>query len=337
MRWALPLLLLSAPVAAEDRLAVLEFFGRPAGTYCQAAAPAMLTLQTEMEGRALLLEYDYDQFRTGRMDRWWAAYSGGGSVALPVVMVGSGYRISSAPTNYLETYRAMLQAELARPPAAAVQAWARSIGDALRVYVRAENLSATPLSPANSAALWVLVWEDGRIGLTETWVRATASKPLTVTLDPGGTATAVVDVPAFSANDRTRIRSLALLEHRLAGGKYDMLQAAVSTTAGLVASPGQVTLGAAQPAVEVSLTGPHVLEWTATSDVPWLELTQASGSLPAHATVRLVGGQPPVGAPTGHVRFDATGDGMAFTAELTVATEGRAFRVRRRLYQDPNR
>jgi len=336
MRWAFTLLLLPAFATAEDRLAVLEFFGRPSGAYCQAAAPAMLTLQGEMEGRALLLEYDYDQFRSGRVDRWWAAHSGGGSVALPIVMVGSGYQISSAPTSYLATYRAMLGAELARPPAAALQAWARPLGNALRVYVRAENRSAAPLSPADSAAFWVLVWEDGRIGLTDTWVRATTSKPLAATLDPGGTTTTIVDVPAFTAVDRTRIRSLVLLEHRPDAGTYDMLQAAVSSTAALVVTPGQVSLGATQPAVEVSLAGPHVLTWTATCDVPWLQITPTSGSLPARATVSLVGGQPPVGAPTGHVRFDATGDGMSFTAESTVATEGRVFRVRRRLYQTPD-
>lgn len=336
MRWAFALLLLPAFAAAEDRLAVLEFFGRPSGAYCQAAAPAMLTLQGEMEGRALLLEYDYDQFRTGRVDRWWAAHSGGGSVALPVVMVGSGTQISSAPTSYLATYRAMLQAELARPPAAALQAWARPLGNALRVYVRAENRSAVPLSPADSAAFWVLVWEDGRIGLTDTWVRATTSKPLAATLDPGGTVTTVVDVPAFTAADRTRIRSLVLLEHRPAAAKFDMLQAAVSSTAGLAVTPAELTLGAARPAVDVDLAGPHVLGWTATADVPWLEVTPASGSLPGRATVGLVGGQLPAGAPTGHVRFEATGDGMAFTVEVTVTTEGRVFRVRRRLYQAPD-
>jgi hypothetical protein len=159
---------------------------------------------------------------------------------------------------------------------------------------------------------------------------------LAVTLEPGGTTTTIVDVPAFTATDRTRIRSLVLLEHRPVAPKYDMLQAAVSNAAALVATPGQVTLSATQPAVEVSLAGPHVLNWTATCDVSWLQVTPTSGSLPARATVSLVGGQPPDGAPTGHVRFDATGDGMAFTVEVNVGTEGRVFRVRRRLYQAPD-
>lgn len=93
LRGALLLALLAGVAGAEERLGVFEFFVRGGGAYCQAAAPGVRKLQTEMEGRAVLLEYAYDTFNQGRVDRWWAAYKGSPSVYLPLVMVGSGLQV----------------------------------------------------------------------------------------------------------------------------------------------------------------------------------------------------------------------------------------------------
>lgn len=322
--WCGALLLVTAAAAAEDRLAVLEFFGRPHGQYCQDAAPAMIALQGEMEGRALLLEYDYDVFRTGRVDRWWDAFPGGGTVYLPLVMVGSGYRWSMGPVDYYSVYRSMLEAELMRLPAAEVVAYSRRMGQVMRVYVRVENRSGSTLRPEDDASVWVLLWEDARRGLTDAWVQATAVHPLTSPLEPGAEVTFTVDVTPASAVDWGLVRSLALVDHRSEGEKYDMLQAAVSVPAALEVTPGEVTLSASNPTAEVLLEGPHVLTWGTTVTVPWLEVRPSAGHLPASVTVNLVADAVPPGQQTTLLTFDASGDGMSWAASVTVSAEGPA-------------
>jgi hypothetical protein len=327
----LGVLVTSAP--AEDRLAVLEFFGRPGGAYCQAAAPAMIALQAEMAGRALLLEYDYDQFPSGRVGRWWAAYPGGpGSVYLPVVMVGSGFEIASGPVDYLERYRDMLEAELARPAEAAAAAYWRRVGSALRVYVRVENRGDVAVLPEQDPSIWVLVWLEGRVGLSDTWVLAAVQHPLSAPLEPGAATTATVDTAPLGGVDWDLVRSLALLEQRPDGlTRYDMLQASLSLPAALQASPGEVALGPAQPTAAFELAGPHVLDWTATSDRPWLEVNPAVGGLPATVVVALRRGAAPPGPDVARVTFTASGDGLSSTATVTVTVNQLPGRATRRI------
>lgn len=331
MRCALALLLVVATAAAaEERFCVFEFFVRGSGTYCQAAAPAVRALQSEMAGRAVLLEYDYDAFTHGRADRWWAAYTGSPSVFLPLVMVGSGYMVDQGPVSYAARYRAMLDAELARAPAAQVRAWSQRVGTGLTIYVRATNLAGVPLTTDHASAFWAIVWEDARVGLTDTWVRATASKALNATLAPGDTTTATISVPTVAAADWERIRALVLLEHRPTGtGEYDMLQAAVAAPAALEVAPTQLALGPTSPSAQLALEGPHVLSWTATPEVAWLQVAPASGSLPATATISLVG--TPAASQTGVVRIDASGSGIQTTVNVAVTTQGTQRRVRQRL------
>lgn len=331
MRLALALALLSGGASAEERLGVFEFFVRGGGAYCQAAAPAVRALQTEMAGRAVLLEYAYDSFPQGRVERWWAAYSGSPYVYLPLVMVGSGLDVDQGPVDYYARYKAMLDAELARPPQASMRAWSRRQGGGVQVFVRATNLASVPLTTDHAAGFWVVVWEDNPIGLTATWVRATTASPLTATLAPGATAFATVDVPSVGSVDWDRLRSLVLLEHRPGGalGRYDTLQAAIASAAGLDASPSSLALSASSPDAEVTLDGPHLLSWTATPDVPWLHTQPSSGTLPSSCTISLEG-TPPAGQ-TGAVHFVATGGGMSFDTSVTVTAQGRTGRIRRHL------
>jgi len=322
--WCGALLLVAAAATGEDRLAVLEFFGRPAGQFCQEAAPAVIQLQGEMEGRALLLEYDYDDFRSGRVDRWWDAYPGGGTVYLPLVMVGSGFRISMGPVDHYFTYRSMLEAELMRPPAAEVEAYSRRMGQVVRVYVRVENTGGATIRPEDDASVWVVLWEDARRGLTDTWVQATAVGSLTAPLEPGAEVTMTLDVTPISAVDWGLVRSLALVEHRPEGGTYDMLQAAVTVPATLGVTPDELTLTASNPSAEVRLEGPHVLTWSVAVGVPWLEVRPTAGSLPATVTVNLLADAVPPGPQEGLLTFDARGDGMSWAASVTVSAEGPA-------------
>jgi hypothetical protein len=331
---AFPLLLCAVAVSAQERMAVLEFFGRPNGQFCREAGPAMLTLQAETSGRAILLEYDYDRFATGRVSRFWAARPS--AVYLPLVMAGSGYRTSTGQVDYERDYRAMIEAELARSPEAAVGAYWRRFGDAVRAYVRVTNLSASPLTTAEEGAIWVVAWENARIGVSDTWVRGTAFRALTESVAPGATLAATVDTASLAGADWERISSVALVERRPGGaGAYDMLQAAVAEPAALAASPVALTLTAAEPAAEVALAGPYVLTWTAAADVPWLAVSPTAGALPGTATVSLVAAVLPAGGGTGQVRFEAAGDGMSFSATVSVAVPVRVRPPRRRLYAEP--
>jgi hypothetical protein len=327
----LVLSLCASAATGQQRLAVLEFFGRPNGQFCSEAGPAMLSLQGEMAGRAVLLEYDYDRFASGRVDRFWAARPS--AMYLPLVMVGSGYRTSSGQVDYAREYRGMLEAELARPPEAAVNAYWRRSGAAARVYVQVTNLRASALTPEEAAAIWVIAWENGRIGVSDTWVRGTARTPLADSLEPGAILTVTIDTPSLVGVDWERISALACLERRPGGaGVYDMLEAAVAASAGLAVSPNTLALSAASPSAEVALSGPHVLTWTAAADVPWLAVSPTAGAVPATAAVSLVPEGLAGGGGTGHVHFEAAGDGMSLSTTVSVAFPARVRPPRRRLY-----
>lgn len=330
LRVALVLCMLGGVAEGEERLGVFEFFVRTGGEYCQAAAPAVRTLQTEFAGRAVLLEYPYDSFSSGRVDRWWAGYTGAPLVYLPLVMVGSGFQVDHGPVVYYNRYKAMLDSELARSPAAAMRVWSRRVGDGLQVYVRATNLSEVPLTLQNAASFWVIVWEDKQIGLTRTWVRATATRPLAASLQPGETTTATIDVPSLGGVDWQRLRALALLEHRPGGtGRYDMLQAAIAEPAEIEVAPTQVALSPTQPSATVALDGPSVLTWSASPQVSWLQVSPASGGFPGTFVVSLVG--TPAPGQTGTVRITAAGGGMSTSTTLAVSTQHRTLRIRRHL------
>jgi len=326
----IPLLFGVAFGTADDRFAVLEFFGRPAGAYCSAAGPAMITLQSEMSGRAVLLEYDYDAFMGGRQDRFWA--SGASASFLPLVMVGSGYRTSSGSVNYEQVYRSMINDELARPARAAVSAYWRRAANAMRAYVVVRNLGATNLRINQEAAIWLIAYENASIGVGTTWVRSTAQRYLPFDLAPGETATAVVNTPPMSGVDWNRMAGLVLAEDRPGGaGAYDMLQATEALPAGLTAAPDHLTLGLHGPGAEVVLTGPYVLSWSATSDVPWIVVTPSSGAIPTTATLTLRPELRPPSETEGDVTFSATGDGMAFSATVSVTVGSQCRQAGRRV------
>jgi hypothetical protein len=331
LKWLLFLLLLGATFGvAEDRFAVLEFFGRPNGAYCSAAGPAMTTLQREMQGRAVLLEYDYDDFLYGRQDRFWA--TGASAMYLPLVMVGSGYRTSSGPVSYESVYRSMINAELARPPRAEVSAFWRRSGNTMRAYVEVLNLGETDLEIDQEAAIWLIAFENASIGVSTTWVRSSAQQSLPFDLAPGESATAVIDTPPMSGVDWSKMTGLVMIEDQTGScGCYDMAQAAEALPAGLTAVPDNLILSSSASSAEVVLTGPYVLSWTASSDVSWIEVTPSSGDLPANPTVTVRPELAPASGSGGVVTFSATGDGMNFSTTVSVDMGARLRRGGRRV------
>lgn len=322
------ILLLCLPIAAhaEERVGVFEFFVRGSGEYCIAAAPSVIALQNAMQGRAVILEYPYDTFNSGRVDRFWSAYSGP-SPYLPLVVVGSGFQICQGPVTYSTLYRQMLEAELVRPPRASIKAWSRRSGSSLRIFATAKNLGSETLTLDRHPTFWLIVWEDGRIGLTNTWVRATASRALTSQILSGGTTNVTLEVPSISPLDWQHVRALVLLDDRPPGGsRWDMLQATIAEPACLSVTPTAITLDSVEPEAVVTLDGPYVLGFTATTDASWLSVSPESGTIPGSVTIRLVGysttDTPAV------VRISASGSGMSFTEDVVVTATGEPPAVR---------
>ncbi len=325
MTFIAALLLCNPTVAlALDRFAVLETFGRPAGAFCAAAGPALISLQHELDGEAVLLEYNFDVFRYGgRADRFWA--TGTTANYLPLVMVGSGYRTSSGQVDYQTEYSGMIDDELARSPRAEVTAYWRRSADTVRTYVEVRNSRSSPLRVSEEAAVWVIVYEKAPIGVSNTWVRSTMRRPLSTDLAPGETLTTTIGVPGSSIADWDRVACVVLIEDRPGGqGRYDMLQAAEGAPAALSVEPAELVVTPTSPSAEFLLEGPHVLEWTATVDVPWLEIEPASGTLPNRPVVRL---KPELRRPwenSATISIYADGDSMSFQTSVDVSFGARA-------------
>ncbi len=148
------LLLGATGVAAGDRVAVFEFFGRPGCGNCEAASETVTELQRELEGQAVLLTYHYDFFgAVGRVERFWASEPT--AEFLPLAMVGSGYRTSSGMVDFDTEYREMIDDEFARPPRAEVSAFWRRVGSSMRVYLEIQNSGEAYLEvDLDAAAGW---------------------------------------------------------------------------------------------------------------------------------------------------------------------------------------
>jgi hypothetical protein len=307
--------------AADDRLAVLEFFGRQGCSICRSAGPALTTLQHEMEGRTVLLEYDYDAFLFGRQDRFWA--SGASATYLPLVMVGSGYRTTSGPVDFEPVFRSMINDELARPVRAAVSAFWRRNGNTVRAYVNVQNLGHTMLEIDHEAGIWLIAYENSTIGHSTTWVRSTAFRYLPFDLPPEESVSDVIDSTSMGGVDWDRMTALVVIEDRPGGaGAYDMLQATQAFPADLAVSPDALEMDRRGPGAEVTLTGPHVLSWSATADVPWIEVSPTTGELPATVTLNLRPELQPQFDNDGLVTFSASGDDMEFEISVDVSVSG---------------
>jgi hypothetical protein len=290
----------------------------------------------------VFLENDVDRPLGQRIDRWWAGYGAGGVVYLPLSMVGSGHAVSSGSADFHTVFAGMVDAELERAPEAEVEAYARRVGNAVRVYVRVVNRSEDALASAvNAATVHALVWEDRKVGVTSRALRAAPAAAVAGPVFPGGACTATLDTAALAGVDWTKLHTAALVDYRPGGaaGAWDMLQAALAPAPDLIATPASLaaTLHAGSPEERVgtiALRGPYVLSWTASTDALWLAVTPGAGSVPAEVEVRVLRDRLPAGVQQGHVTFTATSaDGMSFTRTVTVNAElaGPQLRMRRRV------
>jgi endoglucanase len=321
--WLLLLSLVATPLSAEQKLGVMEVFVRGGGEYCIAAAPSLIALQDAMKERAVILEYPYDSFREGRVERFFSAYTGP-SPYLPLVMVGSGYAVAQGPVDYATRYRQMLDWELLRPPRAGIQAWVTRSGPrGVEVFATiTNNGTVTFWNTHRSAGL--IVWENTPVGLTRTFVRATAAQAFTALLAPGESANVGFAIANLFPAEWNNVRALVLLDEfgDSCGctNRWDMMQAAIAKPAALVATPPSITLDPAAPEATIALGGPHVLGWSASTDASWLSVTPPAGAVPGTATIRLAG--TPAAGTEATVRFTASGGGMAFSADVGVRATG---------------
>jgi hypothetical protein len=183
------------------------------------------------------LEYPVDSAPSNRSSRWWAAYTEGGSVYLPLVMLDSGIQISNGPVDFYNVYKPMVDAALARPAQAAITSYILRCGNKLRFFMRLTNHSGVSLlNSTNNAAVHAIVWEDTHVADTNRYVRASVSANITSVLADGTSATFVLETPELTGVDWDKLHAAALADYRPAGliGPYDMLQAAAAPRAGIL-------------------------------------------------------------------------------------------------------
>ncbi|HQT93300.1 MAG TPA: hypothetical protein PLB88_06620 [Thermoanaerobaculaceae bacterium] len=275
-------------------------------------------------GRAVFLEQNVDAPIGNRISRFWAAF-GDTTAYLPLVVVDSGHKLLTGDRPKIVMQRAV-DGELVRPPAAAITAYARQVGSAVRVYATLRNTSGTALSAAaNGAALHALVYEDKRVGVTGRIIRAAPWLDITNPLASGASLAATIDTPELSGVDWHALHTVVVADYVPAPGPaFDMLQAAVAQPADLTVAPAAVAVGvdsghAADRSVPVTLAGPYPLSWTATPDVPWLTVAPEAGPMTVAPALNVSAAKLAAGSQEGHVTFSASStDGMAFTEFVTV-------------------
>ena len=275
----------------------------------------------------VFLEQHVDFPMGNRIARWWAAYNSTAPAYLPLVMVDSGHRISSGSQNdFKATYRALVDAELARPPQGEIEAYTRKVGSRMRIYARLRNTAGLALSASgNDAALHALVWEDRHVGVTDRIVRAAPWVGISPEVAPNGSFTATLETSDLSTVNWTALHTVVVADYLPAGSAYDMLQGAMAEPAALTAEPQTLTVAldansGQDRAVPVHLRGPYVLSWTAVADVPWITVTPDSGPVSVQPTLIVAAGRLAPGLQQGVVTFSGSSeDGMSFAQTVAVS------------------
>ena len=182
----------------------------------------------------MLLEQNVNSTLGMRYNRWWAAYGGGGSVYLPLVMADSGHQYGNGVVDYYTVYKGYLDAELTRPAGATLTARASRVGSRFRVSVDFVNRSGVSLSAGNSATIHVIVYEDIKVGVTSRTVRDAVYTSVTTAITDGASRSFTLETNDVSPVNWANVHVLALADYRPGGtaGAYDMLQADLAEIVG---------------------------------------------------------------------------------------------------------
>lgn len=311
----------------QPRLSVFEGFFNPGCTVCGRAAAAVEQLVTQYPADSILfLEDDLYNPKGDRKSRYLAVGTGW---YFPFIMVNSGHQhTEGAPsgdsTDFVALYKGMVDAEKVRPALVEVAAWHRRVGDTVKIYAEVVNTTSVTLSPSVFPT-WVhgIVWEEAKVAETNRYVRAAMVTPVPG-LAPGARGGFTLESPVLTPASWDKVHALAIVDYKpggFTGTTYDMLQAAHAQPAAFTPSATQLgfTFPTSTPTAQVRFSGPYVLQWTATSDRPWLTVSPASGPLATSTVVTVDELGLQFGENTGTLTFAATSpDGMSFSATVQV-------------------
>jgi len=237
---------------------------------------------------------------------------------LPLVMVDSGNQISNGYVNFHNVYKGMVDAALARPAQAEIQAYWWRTGNKVGFYAQVKNLSTVTLSSSvNSATVHAIVYEDARVKITNRFVRAAISTDIS-NLAPNATATFTLETPDLGDVNWDHLHFIVLADYRPSSsvGAFDMLQAAVAQpiTAPFTVQPDSFIfmVGSSDsiiPQAGVNFQGPGFINWTAIPSAPWLTITPPDGPITTQSTISVIKNNLAIGWQQGNITF-TTADGF---------------------------
>jgi len=219
----------------QERLVVFEGFLRPTCGICQRASIAIDQLASAFSTEPVVfIEYDVDGSSNGREDRWWNAYrygGGEGSVFLPLAMIDSGNQISNGEVDFKNVYSDMVNVSLLRPPKVDISASWRLSTDEIETTIDITNFSAINLSYDNQATIFMIVYENNRVGLTDRYVRSVVREEIT-NLAPGANANFILTTNELVVDDWNNIDVIVLADYISDSipyyNKFDTLQAVIA-------------------------------------------------------------------------------------------------------------
>lgn len=241
------------------------------------------------------------------------------------MMVSSGNQISNGSVSFYTTYKAMVDAELTRPPQAEIVSQYRRVGNTLEFEIQVTNQSGTSLSSSNSATVHAVVYEENQILLTGRYVRTAVYTSITPSLANGETRTFTLTTGELTTVDWDKIKSVVFVDYQPGSGAFDMLQADIPELPTFTASPTQVTFmvdlaDTITQSTTITLGGASSLNWTAANIPSWLSLSLGSGSLSQHPTVSIIKNNLTAGWQQGQIDFSAS-DGNELNFEQPVLVQ----------------
>lgn len=273
----------------------------------------------------IFLEQDVDNTVGSRYGRWWAAYTGTSAI-LPLMMVDSGNQISLGYVNFYNTYKAMVDVSLARPPKADITAYYTRVGDTLEFEVQVTNQSGTTLSWENGATVHAIVYEEAHVNLTDRFVRTAVARSISTPLPNGNIGTYTLTTGDITGVNWDNIHSVVLMDYRPSemSAAYDTLQAAVPQLGEFTVAPNPIVFlvdsaDGSGGTMTLAMQGPGSLTWTATNALAWLEVTPTSGAIVNPPIVSVVEGNLAAGWQAGSIGVTATdGGSLNFNETVTV-------------------
>lgn len=260
-----------------------------------------------------------------RRSKYWIALNDTSST-FPFIMLNSGHQVTNTTLiggvgNFYSGFKTMIDAELPRAPQAEVSAQYTRVGDHYDVDVRVTNHSGVTLSSAsNAASVFMVVYEEVKVGVTSRYVRAVVERSIDVPLADGESLTYLMKTENLTGMDWSKLGIVAWVDYKPSGSaKYDMLQAAKGVpTPALALSPAPLRFW-------IDVDDPHFVTqslrvtsaasgWTyeVIGHSPWLSVNPGSGPVGSPLQVTASAGTLDPGWHDGSITLHITGPGVDF-------------------------